>query len=278
MAGISNALAGILCRAFGARFHMMLIPALRPGLFTTGPSGLVSLESAVGHPLNHGATDSSTYAFSCAEVRPRRMGGRGCFFFAQIGLPAVRSSVKPILISVLILTVLISAATVASDSQSLAEAARKEAERRQKLEKAGVQEKRIEAGDPAQLAPGGSISTSSPKLATAPAVKSTQKAEPRESLRSFQTRLQKLDREITQAENRLKLLRAKADAERWAPIEIGKGPKGSGKSSSQDQMRWQILELEGKLAGMRRDRVDTFQAGRKAGYLPGELEGRGIVR
>jgi hypothetical protein len=43
-------------------------------------------------------------------------------------------------------------------------------------------------------------------------------------------------------------------------------------------MRWQILELEGKLAGLRRDRVDTFQAGRKAGYLPGELEGRGIVR
>ena len=44
------------------------------------------------------------------------------------------------------------------------------------------------------------------------------------------------------------------------------------------KMRWQILELEGKLAGMRRDRIDTFQAGRKAGYLPGELEGRGIVR
>jgi len=199
-------------------------------------------------------------------------------FFAQIGVWAVRRGVKPLLCSMLIVSVLISAAAVAPASQSLAEVARKEAERRQKLDKAGVPEKRIEAGDPALLAPGGSISTSSPNLAAAPASKSAQKAEPRATLRSFQTRLQKLDRDIALAEDRLRMLRAKADAERWAPVQIGKGAKGSGKSSSQEQMRWMILELEGKLAGMRRDRVDTFQAGRKAGYLPGELEGRGIIR
>ena len=40
-AGTSNALRGILCRAFGAHFNVILLPASRPGLFTAGPSGLV---------------------------------------------------------------------------------------------------------------------------------------------------------------------------------------------------------------------------------------------
>ena len=170
-----------------------------------------------------------------------------------------------------------SIAVAAADLQSLAEVARKEAERRQKLDQQGIQEKRIECRDPSDLAPGGAISTSS----GSPALKGTnvpaQKAEPRATLRSFQTRLQKLDRDVQQAEERLKLLRARAEADRWAVNKTGKGSKGSG-SSSAEQMRWQILELETKLAQLRRERGDVFQAGRKAGYLPGELEGRGIMR
>lgn len=166
----------------------------------------------------------------------------------------------------------------ASGPQSLAEVARKEAERRQKLAQQGVQEKRIEASDPAQLAPGGTISLSSPDPRPAPARAPATKAEPRASLRSFQTRLQKLDRDIVQAEDRLKLLRARLEAERWAPIKTAKGSKGSASSAGLEQLRWQIVEQEGKLARLRQDRSDTFQAGRKAGYLPGELEGRGIMR
>jgi hypothetical protein len=162
--------------------------------------------------------------------------------------------------------------------QSLAEAARREAERRQKLDQEGVPEKRIEAADMARLAPGGAISTFSPGSGLAPANLSAAKPEPRASLRSFQTRLQKLDRDIQQAEGQLKQLRARADAERWAPIRTLKGSKGSDPSLTQEKLRRQIEELEGKLARLRLERGDTFFAGRKAGFLPGELENRGIIR
>jgi hypothetical protein len=168
----------------------------------------------------------------------------------------------------------------AGDSQTLAEAALREAERRQKLDQQGVLAKRIEATDPGLLAPGGAISTFSPGpgLALPLPTAATQKTEPRASLRSFQTRLQKLDRDIRQTEERIKLLRARADAERWTSIKTGKGSRGSAISSAAEQLRWQISELELKLADWRRERSDVFQAGRKAGYLPGELDGRGTLR
>ncbi len=164
------------------------------------------------------------------------------------------------------------------EPQSLAEVARKEAERRQKIDEQGIRVKRIESADLQTIAPGGTISISFPESRPASSNTPVAKAEPRPTLRSFQTRLQKSDRDIRQDEEKLKLLRARADAERWAGTKTSKGSRGSGSAAAQDPLRWQILELEAKLAGLRRDRGDTFQAGRKAGYLPGELEGRGIVR
>jgi hypothetical protein len=185
---------------------------------------------------------------------------------------------KRILHAVLLGLLQASPAAAAADSQSLADAARKEAERRQKVDQQGVAVKRIDAANPSQSGSGGAISVSSPasrpSLANAPAPKT----EPRASLRSFQTRLQKLDRDILQAEERIKLLQGRVAAERWAPVKTAKGSRGSGASSSQEQLRQQILELEGRLAILRKDRSDTFLAGRRAGYLPGELENRGIVR
>ena len=177
------------------------------------------------------------------------------------------------------LVVVISGAAAPPDAgQSLAEAARREAERRQKLDREGVQEKRIEAADLARLAPGGAISTFAPGSGPAPASPSAAKPEPRASLRSFQTRLQKLDRDILQAEDQLKQLKARADAERWAPVKVLKGSARSDPAAARAQLRRQIAELEVKLARLRVERGDTLFAGRKAGYLPGELENRGIVR
>jgi hypothetical protein len=173
---------------------------------------------------------------------------------------------------------LVGDAAASGAPQSLAEAARREAERRQKLDQEGVREKKIEAADTARLAPGGAISTFSPGSAPVAANLPPAKSEPRASLRSFQTRLQKLDRDIQQAEGQLKQLRARADAERWAPVRTLKGSKGLDPSLIQEQLRRQIAELEGKLARLRLERGDTFFAGRKAGFLPGELENRGIIR
>ncbi len=168
--------------------------------------------------------------------------------------------------------------TATWEPQSLAELARKEAERRQKIDEQGIRVKRIDSADLQPLAPGGTISVSSPEFRPASLNTPVAKAETRPTLRSFQTRLQKLDRDIGQDDEKLKLLRARADAERWAGTKTSKGSRGSGSGAAQDPLRWQILELEARLAGLCRDRSDTFQAGRKAGYLPGELEGRGIVR
>ncbi len=179
---------------------------------------------------------------------------------------------------VILLMILQAISTAAGERQSLADAARKEAERRLKVDQQGVPVRRIESADLTRVASAGAISVSSPELHASLSNAREPRAEPRASLRSFQARLQKLDRDIAQAEERLKLLRARADAERWAPTKSAKGSRGSGSSPVQDQLRWQILETEGKLADLRRDRSDTFQAGRKAGYLPGELENRGVMR
>lgn len=160
----------------------------------------------------------------------------------------------------------------------MAEVARKEAERRQKIDEQGVRVKRIESADLPLHAPGGAVSTSSLESRPVAAKTAAARAEPRPTLRSFQARLQKLDRDIGQAEAKLKVLRARADSERWAGIRTSKGSRGSGSAGAQDTLRWQILDLETRLAGLRRERSDVFQAGRKAGYLPGELESRGIIR
>lgn len=190
----------------------------------------------------------------------------------------LRKSVKRAWLAILLAFFSAAAAAAPWALQSLAEAARREAERRQKLDLEGVPEKRIEAADMARLAPGGAISTFSPASSPAPVNLPAAKSEPQASLRSFQTRLQKLDRDIQQADGQLKQLKTRADAERWAPVKTLKGSRGSDPSGTQEQLRRQIAELEGKLARMRQERGDTFFAGRKAGFLPGELENRGIVR
>ncbi len=189
---------------------------------------------------------------------------------------AVSNGVKPAMWAILLTFSAAAGLSLTADPQSLADAARVEAERRRLLDQQGVKAKKIEAADPAQLAPNGNIGISSPGAHAIPASAVAKKSDSRASLRTFQTSLQKLDRDIAQTEGRLKLLRARADAERWAPVKTTKGSRGSAASASQDQMRWQILDLEAKLARLKQERMDTFEAGRKAGYLPGELENRGV--
>jgi hypothetical protein len=162
--------------------------------------------------------------------------------------------------------------------QSLAEAARREAERRKGIEQKGVPSKRIDSSDVTPAPSGGTVSLSSPVSGSATNSAGTVRMEPRPALRTFQSQLQKLDREIAQADEKLKLLRARVEAERWAPVRTTKGSIGSVIPSSLEQLRRQVGDLERKLATLRKERADVFLAGRKAGYLPGELENRGIIR
>lgn len=185
---------------------------------------------------------------------------------------------KTILCSTLAAGLAFSMVVAAGATQSLAEAARKEAERRRQVDQQGIPERRIDAADGSRLAPGGAISLSSPGPGTQREAAAPPKPAGGAGLRAFQTKLQKLDRDIQQSEAQLKKLKERQAAERWAPVARLGVAKGAGPANSEVQLGRQIQDLEGKLKLWRQERMDTFQAGRKAGFLPGELERRGVIR
>ena len=159
--------------------------------------------------------------------------------------------------------------------QSLAEAARKEAQRRKALEQQGIEGKVINS-DPGRPSAKDSRADDSP----APAARETagRMRAPRNqpSLHALRATLQKLDREIQHGEERLALLRARMESEKWQLPKVGKISRGNN-TSRRDRLRFQIEELEAKVKLWRRERYETYDAGRKAGYLPGELDGKGIM-
>ncbi len=162
----------------------------------------------------------------------------------------------------------------AAFSQSLAEAAQKEGERRKELDLQGVEEKVI-SNDDVQNAQGGSLTLSSP-------VYRSRSPEPvpakgRKSPQAFSNAIKKLDREIRQGEDRLTELRSRLQAERWEIVKSGKSSGRTSGNSKQERTTAEIQVLEAKLKRLREERQATYDAGRKAGFQPGELEGRGLV-
>jgi len=157
--------------------------------------------------------------------------------------------------------------------QSLADVARREAERRREIDRQGIAAKVIE-GDPSQLARSGNVSTSaqSPRIAIEEAGTRGSRTG---SSRSYRTAIQKLDREIGSAQDRLVTLRERIQAERWAPPKAGKAGRSSAGTASQENLQWQVRDLELKIKRMRRERSAIYDEGRRAGYQPGELDGRG---
>ncbi len=166
---------------------------------------------------------------------------------------------------------------LASGMQSLEDIARMEGERRRLLEQQGIEGKVIE-GYPEYLAPNGNVTTSTPMSAVSPKTEGappSHKNEP--SVRSLRTKLQKLDRDIKKEEERLKLLRERLRAGRWALPKVGRVSATSQNEESQARLQNQIEDLEIKLKYLRQERADSYEEGRKAGFLPGELEGKGII-
>jgi hypothetical protein len=161
--------------------------------------------------------------------------------------------------------------------QSLGDVAREEAERRRLLEQQGIEGKVIE-GDGTQLAPHGNLSTftpqSSPARKTKPASDSGRSPS---SVRSYRSALQRLDRSIRQDQERLDSQRARLQAEKWAPPKVGPVSKSGGSAGTQARLQREIDELESKLKRIRRERQEIYEKGRKAGFLPGELDGRGLI-
>lgn len=174
-----------------------------------------------------------------------------------------------------ILTVLLAAAVggLPSPAQTLAEAARKEAERRKALERQGVEGKVVGMGDPASLAPNGNLSTSGQAPDRGPAPR---EVDSRGSPAYYRSRIERLDREIRQGEERLKLLKDRDETARKDGSRGSIGGRG-GSGSAAEQLRRQIADLDLRLKQMRVEREEVYANGRRAGFLPGELEGRGVV-
>ncbi|HYK90682.1 MAG TPA: hypothetical protein VE398_18055 [Acidobacteriota bacterium] len=159
--------------------------------------------------------------------------------------------------------------------QSLADAARRESERRKALEEQGIEGKTISG----QLQ---SVTDGSVPQVTGPApVRSASgrslSARKQPSLQALRTTLQKLDLEIQHGEERLALLRARMESEKWQLPKIGRNSRGGSNNSARERLGFQIKELEAKMKHWRRERSATYESGRKAGFLPGELDGKGVM-
>ncbi|PYV12309.1 MAG: hypothetical protein DMG07_17315, partial [Acidobacteria bacterium] len=78
--------------------------------------------------------------------------------------------------------------------------------------------------------------------------------------------------------DRLASLRARVEAERWTPPRAARSRRGTRivQSEKRPRLDVQIKDWEVKLKRLRQDRFETYDAGLKAGFLPGELDGKGI--
>jgi len=158
--------------------------------------------------------------------------------------------------------------------QSLADVARQEAQRRKQLQEQGVEGKVI-TGNIIDTASKGSLTTFEPHAS----IKSDSQSAPElerdhQAGRKFAAQLQKLAGEIREAEEKLNNLRQRAMQQRWAVLG---SRKVSGNTDVVTRLEAEISELEKKLKKLRQQRLKVYEAGRKSGYLPGELEGKGIV-
>jgi hypothetical protein len=158
--------------------------------------------------------------------------------------------------------------------QSLADIAREEAERRQQLERQGIEGKVIERRD-TQSAPKGN-QAKAPQPTEGQKKISAGNASPKSqtSLPRYRAALQRLDRRIRQEEERLELKRVRLGENRWSLPGSGRLSTRSRTADTQERLQKEIDELQIKLKELRQEREETYDEGRKAGFLPGELEGK----
>jgi hypothetical protein len=161
--------------------------------------------------------------------------------------------------------------------QSLADIAREEADRRKRLDVQGVEAKVIDR-IPDTSAPDSDLALSTPdsrdaEKSKAPSRTGRDPASPQ----GYRTALRKLDRAIRKDQERLESLKSRLQSEKWAIAPAGRSSKGVAAEESRNRLRADIEELELKLKELRRERSEVYEEGRKAGFLPGELDGRGVV-
>ena len=161
--------------------------------------------------------------------------------------------------------------------QSLADAARSEAARREKIRQLGIEETVIE-GNGGCYSGEGNVTLSDPPRTAEPERKSTDSpSKDRGSLSRIRSQLQKLDRSIRQEETRLEKLQDRIGELRSDSFRISSLSKIPANEESKRKTLEQIEDLEDKLRVLKRERAEIYDNGRRQGFLPGELQGRGII-
>ena len=169
----------------------------------------------------------------------------------------------------LLIAILLCAGAV--PGQSLSEAARREAERRRLLEEKGVTAKVI-SEIPASAA-AASVTTSAPAYSRTPSTAGSGKATA-PALKSCRSTIERLDRQIREARDRLELLRGRLDAARKEDSELWRPSRTAASRGKAQQVREQVADAETRLSRLREDRLAAWDRCRRAGFLPGEIEGR----
>jgi len=173
--------------------------------------------------------------------------------------------------------ILISGSYPVAAVQSLVEAARREAERRNMLEELGIEETVIE-GNGRCYAGEGNVSISAPSEVDpkpVPAIPSSSKNQ--SSLGRYRAELQKLDQNIRKEEARLRKLQDRLQSLKRENLKIGDSSRRSRNEESQKRTQEQIEELQVDLKLLQKERAEAYDSGKKDGFLPGELVGKGII-
>ena len=165
----------------------------------------------------------------------------------------------------------------AAATESLADAARRESERRKEVDRLGIEETVI-IGNGRCSAREGNVTISDPSEIK-PLKDSSQTSSPKNSssLRQYRTTLQKMDRDIRKNEARLEKLRDRLQDLRRKNLTIRDISKIGKNEESRDQTQAEIEALQDELKQQRRERMEVYDSGKKDGFLPGELEGKGII-
>jgi predicted RNase H-like nuclease (RuvC/YqgF family) len=161
-------------------------------------------------------------------------------------------------------------------AQSLAEVARQEAERRRSLDQQGVEAKVIDTVAPDS---GGNLAVSSgvPASVLRNTTKESASSKGKPSVEGVRAALQKLDRNIQQTEERLESRRVRLQSERWKNPKTLRASSIGDAEKSQTRLKQEIEDLQRKLEQLQKERGEVYDRGRKAGFLPGEMTGRGII-
>jgi len=161
--------------------------------------------------------------------------------------------------------------------QSLADAARAEAERRERVRQLGIEETVIEGNGGCYSGEGNVTLLDPPRTGRTETASAGTSSKDRGSLNRIRSQLQKLDRSIRKEEARLKKLQDRIGVLRRDNLRISDISRIPANEESKRKTLEEIAELEDKLRTLKRERADIYDEGRREGYLPGELQGRGII-